>query len=75
MAEYLLTQNTTFTIVLIREPRDDPDYWEVRNFYLYRVHVNPRTTRCAPYERDLEMPPWNLENIDIYRTTEQKDGF
>ena len=53
---------------------DQEDYWEVRGLYLYRVHLKPRTTRYSLFELS-EMPPWNLENIDIFRTTEPKDGI
>ena len=52
---------------------DEEDYLEVRGLYLYRVHLKPRTTRYSPFEFS-EMLPWNLENIDIFRTTEPKDG-
>ena len=37
------------------------------------MHVKPRTTRYSPVEVS-EMPPWSLQNIDIYRSTEPKDG-
>ena len=53
---------------------DEEDYWEVRGLYLYRVHVKPRATRYSPFELS-EMPPWNLENIYIFRITEPKDGI
>ena len=58
--------------VLSMDP-DEEDYLEVRGLYLYRVHLKPRTTRYSPFELS-EMPPWNLENIYIFRTTEPKDG-
>ena len=53
---------------------DEEDYLEVRGLYLYRVHLKQRTTRYSPFELS-EMPPWNLDNIDIFRTTEPKDGI
>ena len=35
--------------------------------------MKPGFTRYSPFEIS-EMPPWNLLNIDIDRTTEPKDG-
>ena len=52
---------------------DEDDYSEVRGLYLYRVHVKPRITRQPTYEIS-DVLPWSLQNIDIYRTTEPKDG-
>ena len=37
------------------------------------MQFKPRTTRYSPFEVS-EMLPWSLQNIDVYRTTEPKDG-
>ena len=39
---------------------------------MYRAHVQPRTARYSQPELS-EMRPWNLQNIDMYRTTEPND--
>ena len=53
---------------------DEEDYLEVRGLYFYRVHLKPRAARYSLFELS-EMPPWNLENIYIFRTAEPKDGI
>ena len=38
------------------------------------VHVKPGATRFSEFKLGIVAPPWPLPSIDIYRTTEPKDG-
>ena len=47
----------------------DQDSWRIEGDYLVRVHRVPRTTLFSPLEVPNDLPPIDVQNLEVLRTT------